>query len=133
MKKTTANCSYCLFLFVGLALALVGVDIARHAMAGSSAAVPPHTHVTLEQLAIMGICLLLYISGRFGLVQLNLRLCLLSLLLVGVKLANGLKDARWESGSIFDLALFVLLVPLLISLASYPVRLLRTEGAQDPS
>jgi hypothetical protein len=132
MKENKEKGSYCLLLLIGLVLALAGVDIARHTLAGSSA-VPPHAHVTLEQLAIMGFCLLLYISGRLGLVHLNLRLCLLSLFLVVVKLAYELRAGRWENGMLFDLALFVLLVPLIISLASYPVRILSAERGQDAS
>jgi len=102
-------------------------------MAAHPSAVPPHTHFTLEQLVIMGFALLLYISERFRLLYLNLQLCFLALFLVCVRLAYEFRGGGFEGLAFTDVALFALLVPLLISLASFPLRTLSAESGQDPS
>jgi hypothetical protein len=131
MKRTTGSVPYCLLLLSGLMLVLAGIDLFRHFLAGHSASVPPHNHFTLEQLIIIGFAFLLYISGRFGLLHLNLNLCFLGLFLAGVRLAYELKGGEWGSAALADVVLFVLLVPLLVSLASYPLRTLSAETGQD--
>ena len=41
--------------------------------------------------------------------------------------------AGWESGGVLDLALFLLLVPLLVTFARYPLRAIRAEAGREPS
>jgi hypothetical protein len=133
MKRTTGNVSYCLLLLSGLTLVLAGVDLFRHFLVNHSTSVPPHSHFTLEQILIMGFAFLLYFSERFGLLHLNLNLCFLALFLVCVRLAYEFKGGGWGGAALADVALFALLVPLLVFLASHPLRTLSAETGQDSS
>lgn len=133
MKRTTGNVSYCLLLLAGLTLVLAGVDLFRHFAAGHSANVPAHSHFTTEQLLIIGFAFLLYLSERFRLLHLKLNLCFLCLLLVCFRLAYELTGGRWGGAAAADVVVFALLVPLLIYLASHPLRTLSAETGKDPS
>ncbi len=133
MKKREGNATYFFLLFTGIVLALVGVDVVRHLTAGSASGTPPHSHVSWEQLAILGFCALLYLAERLRLFELSLRLYLLSLCLVLAKILFEVHTGRWESGGLLNIALFLLLVPLLITFARYPLRAIRTEARRGTS
>ena len=125
MKKSKGNIVYFCMLFIGILLTLAGTDLARHALAND--APPPHSHFGLEHLAIMGFCAALLVTERLGQFQLNVRLYLLAIFLVFVRLLYEFHARGWENGVRHDVALLLILVPLLILMARHPVRVLRSE------
>lgn len=125
MKKPEGNVLYFCLLFIGIVLALAGVDLARHLLA--SGAPPPHSHVGPEHLAIMGFCAAFVVTERRGQFQLSIRLYLLATFLVVTRLVYELHLGGWEKGLRYEAALFLILVPLLIMMARHPVRALRSE------
>jgi hypothetical protein len=125
MRRSKGNVSYFCLLFIGIILALAGVDLARHVLVSGTP--PPHSHVRLEHLVIMGFCAALFATERLGHFQLNIRLYLLALFLVVARLVYEFQRGGWEKGPRYEVALFLLLVPLLIMMVRHPVRVLRSE------
>ena len=125
MKKPAGNVLYVCLLFSGTVLALAGVDLTRHLLANG--APPPHSHVGLEHLAIMGFCAAFLVTERLGQFQLCIRLYLLATFLVVTRLVYELHIGGWGKELRHDAALFLILVPLLIMMARHPVRALRSE------
>lgn len=125
MKKPEGNESYFCLLFIGIILALAGVDLARHVLVNGDP--PPHSHIGLEHLVIMGFCAALFATERLGQFQLNIRLYLLAIFLVVIRLVYEFRVGGWEKGWRPEAALFLVLAPLLIMLARHPVRVLRAE------
>lgn len=133
MKTREGNAAYFFLLFTGIVLALVGADAVRHMTAPSASGIPPHSHISWEQLGILGFCALLYLAERLRLFELSLRLYLLSLCLVLAKIVFEVHTGRWESGGLLHIALFLLLVPLLLTFARYPLKAIQSEARREPS
>jgi len=130
MRKSEGSTFYIFLLLVSVAVTVLVTDFLRHLWFHQLTPVPSHTHLTAIQAGIVLFCFLFYLADRFRLFHLSLRLCFLSLFLVGAKIFFNVQTGRFAVNAA-ESVFFIFVATLLIALSRHPIRML--EKGKIPS